>query len=150
MNSSSKKDKLIPWYFVAFFIFVFIVNAIMATLATRTYTGTITDHPYEKGIAYNNVIAAEKVQEQLGWKATIELNDSVLHVVLYDENGNELEPQKVTAHFMRPTQAGMDFEAELKGGKANVQFPEKGQWDVRIFATMGEHTYQQAKRVLAK
>lgn len=150
MNSLSRKDKLIPWYFVAFFVVIFIVNAVMVTLATRTYTGTITDHPYEKGLAYNNVIAAEKAQEQLGWKATIELNDSLLSVVLYDENGNELVPQKVTAHFMRPTQAGMDFEMELKDGKANVKFPEKGQWEVRIFATVGEHSYQQAKRVLAK
>lgn len=147
MSTLSRKDKLIPWYFVMFFTVIIAVNAVMITLAIGTSTGTVTDHPYEKGIAYNRVIQAEEAQEKLGWKADIELNGNKLHVALYDADRKAIPVERMTARFIRPTQDGMDFEVPLTQGDAEVSFPAKGLWEIRVFAQANGHTYQQAQRI---
>ena len=144
------RDRWIPWYFVAFFLVVAAVNAVMVTLAIRTHTGIITEHPYEKGVAYNAVVSQEAAQEKLGWKGAIALQGDVLTFVLHDASGAVLHPSGAVAHMVRPTQGGMDFDVTLKDGAAHVAFPVHGIWDVRVFATVGKTTYQQVKRVVAQ
>lgn len=136
------------WYFVAFFGFVAAVNAVMVTLAIRTHSGIVTEHPYEKGLAYNQVVKAEEAQEELGWKGTINYKDGVLHFDLRDKKNQPINPDKTTATITRPTQQGMDFTIELKGAETRVSFPEKGLWEVRINARVGDKKYQQSKRIV--
>lgn len=140
----------VGWYFVAFFGFVAVVNAAMVTLAIRTHSGTVTDHPYEKGLAYNQVVAAEEAQEKLGWNGELSYVNGNLHFTLKDQNGIRLTPDKAAAHITRPTQQGMDFTVELKGAETSVDFPVKGLWEVRVDAEhAGEH-YQQSKRIVVE
>ena len=142
------KSRSVLWYFIAFFGVVAAADATMITLALRTNSGIITDHPYEKGIAYNRVVAAEQAQEKLGWKAIIALDKDVLQVHLQDAKGKELIPDSMTAHITRPTQSGMDFDLNIKNSKAPVTFPVPGLWEVRIFANVGAQTYQQSQRMV--
>lgn len=145
-----KSDRFIPWYFVLFFLVIFIVDGAMVTVAIKTHTGTITEHPYEKGLAYNTVVDAENKQEELGWNGVISYHDKQISFVLRDKSGQEIKPDKATVALTRPTQAGMDFSVELKNSTANIDFPIKGLWEVRIYATKGKQHYQQAKRIVAE
>ena len=145
------RDKWIPWYFVAFFVFIGAINAIMVTLALDTSTGVTTEHAYEKGLAYNEVVSATAAQEALGWKGEIILlADNTLQFTLRDAEGKLLTPDTLKARLTRPTSEGMDFAATLTGGKAPLAFPQKGLWEIRVFATLGTHKFQQAKRVVVK
>ena len=135
-------------YFLAFFGVTVSVNVVMATLAIRTHSGTVTEHPYEQGIKYNDVVNAEMAQEKLGWKGDITLKDDVLKFTLHDKSGASIVPQKLTAHFVRPTQKGMDFDVVMTDEQAHVSFPMKGLWEVRIYADIGDKKYQQAKRLV--
>lgn len=148
MTGMTRSDKFIPWYFVLFFLWVAAVDTVMVTLAVRTHTGTVTDHPYEKGLAYNRVVQAETVQEKLGWAASIDLKDGRLRVAIKDARGVVLTPDRLTARIRRPTQEGMDFEVTLENGEAPLSFPLEGLWEIRIFARVGEQSYQQSKRVV--
>jgi nitrogen fixation protein FixH len=145
------------WYFVAFFGFVAAVNAGMVTMALRTHSGLVTDHPYEKGLAYNQVVEAEKKQQELGWNAEIALRhpdesrDPVLLIFsLKDKIGTTLTPEKATATITRPTQKGMDFTLELMGAETPVNFPAQGLWEVRVDAKLGDINYQQSKRIVVE
>ena len=138
------------WYFVAFFGFVAAVNAVMVILAIRTHSGVVTEHPYEKGLAYNQVVEAEEAQDKLGWKGTINYKDGVLHFDLRDKKNQPINPDKPTATVTRPTQSGMDFMVELSGAETRVSFPEKGLWEVRINASVGDKKYQQSKRIVVE
>lgn len=190
MSALTKRDKLIPWYFVLFFVVIGAVNAVMVTLAVRTHTGTVTDHPYEKGLAYNKVVDAANAQEKLGWKSDIRfehpspqrgevrrgassaptLHDvaktpppqpspseggsasirGTLHLTLRDRDGQVLTPEKATASFSRPTQAGIDFTTQLTGEHTPVTLPEPGLWEVRVdIVNQGMH-YQQTQRIVAE
>lgn len=144
------RDKLIPWYFVAFFVALAVVDGTMVTLAVRTQTGTVTNHPYEKGLRYNQVVAAAEHQNALGWKGEITFAANTLNFHLYDAAGNPLMPDNATATFTRPTQAGMDFSVTLTKGKAAVTLPAKGLWEIRVYATRRDRHYQHAKRIVAE
>lgn len=146
----SRRDKIIPWYFVMFFVVIALVDGVMVTLAVRTQTGTITDHPYEKGLTYNKVVNAESTQEKLGWNAAIALDGTTLTVTLKDAQGKMLHPETIRAEFVRPTQSGMDFEATLKDGPNAIDFPAEGLWEIRVFCQVGTTTYQQAQRVVVQ
>lgn len=143
------RDRIIPWYFVMFFSVIIAVNLVMAHFAYKTRPGLVTDHPYEKGIAYNKIVAAEEQQEKLGWKADIEYRDGALLFRLQDRHQQALKPEKVTASFYRPQHDGMDFDVALTGDKTPVKLPAPGLWEVRVDGTYQGTHYQQHKRIVA-
>lgn len=138
------------WYFAAFFGFVAAVNTVMVTLAIRTHSGMVTDHPYEKGLAYNKIVEAEQQQEAQGWKGRIDYRDHMLSFTLRDKSNRLLSVEKVTASITRPTQQGMDFSMQLKGEETPVHFPQKGLWEVRVDALHDGVRYQQSKRIVVE
>lgn len=142
--------RLVWWYFVAFFGFIAAVNAAMVTLAVRTHSGTVTDHPYEKGLAYNKIVDAKERQEALGWKSAIDYKNGALDFALHNKNNQPLAWEKATATITRPTQQGMDFTRELKGAQTPINFPAKGLWEVRVDAEYEGVHYQQSKRIVVK
>lgn len=149
------RDRLIPWYFVAFFIVIAAVDGVMVTLAVRTQTGVVTDHAYERGLAYNQVVTAADAQAQLNWKGDIRFQPQAerkgaLTFSLRDEKGNTIKPETLKAKFSRPTQAGMDFTVQLKDVPADVEFPAAGLWEIRIYATYKDHAFQQAVRIVVE
>lgn len=160
--SQAFKDRLIPWYFVAFFVFLAIINGAMIYIAVHTQTGVVTDHPYEKGLAYNKVVEAEEAQEKLGWKGQIEYNQESKEIsfILHDKEGKTIYITSARAEITRPifnasAPQGMDFSVELKkldDGKfgAKIDFPKMGLWEVRIFAISGDNKYQQSKRIVVE
>lgn len=142
------KDRLIPWYFVAFFAVIALVDGTMVTLAVRTQTGLVTEHAYEKGLTYNKIVAAEETQRQLGWKGNIEYRNGILHFSLQDHMGMPLQSLLSKATISRPTQDGYDFMVEMKQGQIPMQFPMKGIWDVRIDTEYNGYPYQHTQRLI--
>lgn len=144
----SRRDRMIPWYFVIFFMVLAIVDGVMATLAVRTQTGLVTDHPYEKGLAYNRTISAADKQRALGWKGDVHYANGKLFFILQDAKGNTLKPQHISATIMRPTQAKLDFSLELQTGGTSVTFPQPGLWEVEVNAQVDGTNYQQSQRIV--
>ena len=87
MSNMSKNDRWIPWYFVAFFVVIAVVLVGMVTVAVRTQTGVVTEHPYEKGLAYNETVKQAEIQESLGWNGEISYNNNVISFTLHNKNG---------------------------------------------------------------
>lgn len=149
--------KRVFWYFAAFFGFIAAVNAVMMTLAIRTHSGVVTDHAYEKGLAYNQVVAAEKAQRELGWMGELilrhsreEENPFALLFTLKDKAGNPIAFDKATATITRPAGQGMDFTLELTGERTPVAFPANGVWYVRVDAIAGDKNFQHSKRIVVE
>ena len=146
----SPRDKMIPWYFVAFFVALALIDGVMVTIAVRTQTGVVTEHPYEKGLAYNRIVNAAEKQQSLGWKSDLNYAQGMLTFTLQDAAGKSIKPEKVIAAIRRPTQDGMDFSVQMNGGKAQVKFPKPGLWEVRMQAEVGNTQYQQIKRIVVQ
>jgi len=157
-NSPAKaplKDRLIPWYFVAAFMVVFLVNGIFVYVATSTNRGVVTEHAYEKGIHYNQVLAAKRQQESLDWKTNVAFEDGVLSVMLSQATGAPLKQAQVQAFIRRPIEGGPEHRLLLKETQtghyeAPLLLPKSGQWDVTVSILWNNTPFQMNTRLIVK
>ncbi len=139
----------------------------MATLAVRTFPGLQTEDAYNKGLRYNETIAAGRDQAQRGWRMRLEvkpagveplgaaadgMRDAEVMVAFVDRDGQPLERLDVEATLHRPTVAGFDQSVRLaaQGGGVYagvVTLPFAGQWDARITARRDADTHQATQRL---
>ena len=154
-STIDKRDKWIPWYFVAFFVGLAIMDGIFVYLATSTHTGVVTDQAYDRGLKYNETVAAAAAQAELGWVSSVSLSgDGTFNFALSD-GVNDMVGAEVFAEFTRPTQSGVDFEVPLEGLRngtysTQVDFPLEGIWDVRVYVTWNQQQYQHSQRLMVR
>lgn len=154
------RDKLIPWYIVAFMAVVVAVNGVMVYFALSSYTGLQTEGHYSKGLEYNKVIAAERVEQALGWDVTLQFEQTGalrgrITAEARDAAGAPLDGAIVTARLIRPTQAGHDVELALApetGGiyATEVALPLPGQWDIQTQIKHPSGTYRTVRRIVTQ
>ena len=150
-----------PWIFVAAMTVVVAVNGVMVAFALGTWTGLETEGYYEKGLAYNQDLAAARAQAERGWKLAFALDGVTaagdsrsgrISAVFVDRAGKPLADLDVLAVILRPTSEGHDQQVALSPAgrgvyRASVTFPLPGQWDVRIHAYRGNAVFQESHRV---
>jgi nitrogen fixation protein FixH len=159
-RTDSLRDRLIPWYIVAFMAVVIAVNGVMVYFATSSYTGLQAEGHYSKGLAYNEVIAAERAEQALGWTVRLEFDQTGamqgrVSAEARDASGEPLDGAIVTAWLVRPTQAGHDLRLALApetGGiyAAEVRLPLPGQWDIKTQIEHPSGTYRTVRRIVAQ
>ena len=143
--------------FVGLFLVVLAANGTMIVIAVSTFTGLETTNAYEKGLAYNNRLAAAAEQERLGWDAQLAVTPKgeqqvALVLELADRLGNPIMAADVEAAFLRPVQEGHDVMLRLDdrgNGRyaAAIDLPLPGQWDIRLTAVARDKTFRLAKRI---
>ena len=147
MNSkilNSEKGTWVFLSFVAFFGVIVAVNSIFITTALNTHSGVVTDQPYEKGLAYNEMLKTAREQPKIKQEATFE--NGVLRWTLHDKNGKRIEAD-VTARLVRTVKGGKDFEVTLQHVsqglyETNLNLPMKGRWDALLKAEWQNQQYQ--------
>lgn len=144
-------DRFIPWLVVLFFAVFMSVDAVMVTLAVRTHSGVVTEQAYEKGLSYNQTLAAAEKQAQSGWRHEFAQEGRQLRFTLRDEAGRPVRDADVRAVIKREVAAGYDFEVTLRpvNGEdyyeAVLDVPMPGAWQVRVFAKWQSRQYQAGK-----
>lgn len=151
----TKKDRWIPWYFVGFFAIIAVMDGIFVYLATDTHTGVVTEQAYQKGLNYNETVAAVEAQEALGWSSNIEYQSDGELVFTLSDDAQPLTGAEIIAEFTRPTHNGVDFSVPLQESgagayRAPVKFPLDGIWDVRVYVTWNQQQYQQTERLVVR
>ena len=106
-EESRPSDRFIPWYIAGFFVVLVSVLFVFAYLAIATDRGVVTQNAYQKGLRYNEIIAAAQQEAQLPWQAEIivEQNinrESILKIV------TDSLVHEVHIWLVKPTQAGFD------------------------------------------
>jgi nitrogen fixation protein FixH len=99
--------------FVVFFIVVFSVNAIFITLATRTFPGMSVQHPFTKGLQYDQTIAQRRQAEREGWNSTLVLNEDAALVVQISNNDGPVDGLVVSVHLFWPGLPKEDRQLDL-------------------------------------
>ncbi len=144
LASRRQRGSWIPWIFVAGFGVVILVNAVLAVFATNSFSGLETEHAYNTGLAYNDILAAREEQAARGWRHELlytpdEAGGGRFEVTFAERAGEALEGLAVVAQIRRPVHDGADQEIVLTpagGGKysAHLALPFKGQWSAEINA----------------
>ncbi|MFV3130611.1 FixH family protein [Niveispirillum sp. KHB5.9] len=148
-----RKSAWIPWVFVGCMLVVIAVNAVMVTYALKSFSGLAVDKPYERGVNYNAVLAAQKGQDALGWRVSVNVEGGQVVLRLQDRDGQPLNGAGITGRLERPVsnEAALPLSfTNMGGGRyvAQMHATHPGQWDVKAAIRRGEDHYLLVHRVM--
>lgn len=120
---------------VGFFGVVIAVNILMATLAVRTFGGTVVDNSYVASQGYNSWLAQAQKQEELGWRADISrIASGHVHVAVHLPQGGSADIS-VTGTAIRPLgdtpEVTLHFRRDGGGFLSARPLPD-GRWLIRV------------------
>ncbi len=145
-NAETQSRRGVLIFFLAFFGVILLVNVGFVYMAVTTQTGVVTEHAYEKGLAFDRYLEQEALQKALPVveKAVFQ-NGTLVWTLTF--GGKPLTSAQVKAHVVRPVQAGHDFDLALKhvgNGRYEslVKAPFSGAWRAGLEAQWDMHTYQ--------
>jgi nitrogen fixation protein FixH len=129
---------------IAFFVTVTAVDGVMIYDAISTFGGDTPD-AYRTGLLYNQRIADERRQDELGWKEATKFDSAtgVFSVTLKDRRGRSIDDLKITGSIGRPATDVADRNLVLAAvgeGAYTVTLPNlaEGNWDISLFASQGD------------
>ena len=118
--------------FVGFFGIVIAVNVTMATLAVRTFGGTVVENSYVASQRFNGWLDAARKQQRLGWQVTPSLDGQRHVIVTLDVAG-----AAVTGFARHPLGRAPDvpltFDKSLRSDRALPL----GRWEVYLTVRKG-------------
>jgi nitrogen fixation protein FixH len=146
-----------PYIFVAAFAVVVAVNGVMIWIAVTTFPGLATDKSYDRGLKYNQNLAAAQAQAEMGWQVEIaaaKQSSGLVRVEGFykDKNAAPINELAVKAYLIRPAVTGHDRDIELspqgEGRYAGaLELPLAGLWEVRLIASGKGLHHQMEQRI---
>ena len=139
--TTARSARFIPWLFVGGMMIVIAVNGALVYFAATTWSGIAVDRAYERGLAYNQALAAQAREEALGWTVDARLQGTAaearLVVTAADRDGRALTDLQVETVLERPVGAAdarrLSLPPIARGSYgAAVSSLEEGQWDAHI------------------
>lgn len=167
MAQSNMKDpkaitgKTVLAWLLGFFGVIFTANAVFIYLALGSFPGVVVESSYEAGQAYNQEIAAAKVQAALNWQVSSEFvrtgeDGGKLIVTAKDADGAPLYGIELNAMMRNPVHDGDDrritFTAD-GGGRyvGTVETLASGNWTlVLLISQEGERKFKSENRIFVK
>lgn len=126
---------------IGFFGIVITVNVVMATLAARTFGGTVVDNSYVASQKFNAWLAEGRAQERLGWTARLAVDDRRhVRVVLNDRAGplTGVEVAAVARHPLgRESDVPLRFRTSGAGTYLSDGMLPAGRWQVHLEVRRG-------------
>ena len=151
------RSRYIPWLFVAGFAIVFAVNGTMIGVAVGSFSGLYTPKPRDRGLHYNEVIAAQQARDALGWRVepTWRPGSDDLEIAVFDRAGRPLAGAQVAVALVRPAEkgavVGVAMEpVDIGRHAAHVALPARGNWDVDISVEQGGQRFAQTRRMFLR
>lgn len=153
-------DRWIPGLFVLGFVVMLIANGTMAWVAVASFTGLATTDYYDRGRTYNRTLAAAESQAATGWSVAIETLPAgegrlTVSARLAARDGRPLHGAEAVVHFVRPSDAGADFEVALAPTgdglwQAEIAAPAAGLWQARLFVVRGDESFAAETRLVLR
>ncbi len=127
---------------LAFFGVVIGVNALMATLAVRSWTGLVVKSTYVASLEFNDKLAASQAQADLNWKVGLTYQEGILQFDLTDDQNQPVNVQSVNIEVSRPIGIAEDRTLDLErigeGFGIATDIPS-GVWNVVIRAEVADY-----------
>lgn len=129
---------------IAFFLTVTVVDSVMVYKAVSTFGGDTPD-AYRTGLLYNQRIAEERRQNELGWTETTTFDSAngVFSLTLKDRDGRGVNGLHVAGSIGRPATDAADHNLVLTAagdGFYTITLPNlaEGNWDMSLLASQSD------------
>jgi nitrogen fixation protein FixH len=123
----------------------------------KSFDGTVTEHPYEAGIIWDDIMRREA---ELGWtvhvgKGPYFTGHGKILIDVRDKDGGPLKNAALLVMAGRAETSAYDQYADtvkIRDGlfKINVTFPLYGYWIITIEVTQGDDTLSFKKRIFVE
>ena len=134
-----KSSRYIPWLFVAGFAVVVAVNGIMMWFAIGSFSGLYAVKPRDRGLHYNQVVAAQQQRDALGWRVDMvwHADTNRFDLKLLDADGAVIADAELAVELVRPAEKRAPLAVAMRNvGDGHfagyVTLPARGNWDVDI------------------
>ena len=141
--------------FLAFFITVTGVNALMVTFAVRSFSGEDVSSAYVKGLNYNQTLAQRDAEARSGYAIAAEAvrgadGATAIDAVVTHNGEHAGSGMKVVATMRHPANAHFDRTVTLEPqgeGRFAASVPDlmAGQWDLVVTVQQGDDTLYEAR-----
>jgi nitrogen fixation protein FixH len=145
---------------IGFFGVMLVVNAIFTYYAIATFGGGDTSKPYQKGLRYNETIAAAERQVDRGWQGAVSYSPQAkrLAVNLSDRSGGPVPGVGLMGFVGRPVTDKDDVRLHFREQTPGVYVAEArlapGQWIVSAesldLTASGQPLFRLKKRLLVE
>lgn len=154
-----RRSAWIPWAFAGAFVFVVAVNVVLIVAASRSWTGVVTETPFDTGNDYNRVLAEAQREGGLGWKVEaqgLRLDDGRVRIDVTVATAPGAAPETdLDGTLLRPI--GMHAPVPLAfrslgGGRyeADVKGAEAGNWELRLSVRGKDGDLHTSRRLFLK
>jgi len=164
ISQSNKEALKNPWVLslILFLLIVLSANAVFIYLAFKSPPNLVVEDFYERGERYEETHKKIEKEKALGWTgvimtpAAMRVNQLQNYEVLIQGKASaSVELESVTLNAYRPSDARVDFSADMMSSKpgiyvTEISFPLPGIWDLIVVAKHGEHEFLVTKRVNVK
>lgn len=138
---------------LAFFGVIIAVNLVMATLASKSWTGLVVKNTYVASQQFNRKAEAGRKQAALGWSGELAIRGGEIRYVLRDRAGSPVEVLGASALFRRPAYEAEDqtiaLEASEGGAFVARHSLRDGVWIAEIDADIGaDAPYRDVRRLV--
>lgn len=142
-----RRGRFVPWVIAAFFLSFMIPLICFTVIAFRHPPSEVTPQAYEKGVTYNQTLAAEAAQKALGWQVTLSHADGRLTVQARDAKGVPLDNGQVEVWLIHPAQSALDRHLVLRPEgqglyTAAAALPSPSVWTAHVTVQVAEHQMQ--------
>lgn len=131
---------MLAWI-VGFFLVVIGVNSLMATIAERSFTGTVVENSYVASQHFNRWLDEAKAQDKLGWHATIDHDGRRVTVRLTGPDAL-IRDATLSGTAIHPLGGLPDrpihFTRGDTGAYRSIETLPAGRWQIRVTAHHGE------------
>ncbi|APO70218.1 nitrogen fixation protein FixH (plasmid) [Rhizobium gallicum] len=122
----------------SFFAVVIGVNAVMATFASRRWSGLVVENTYVASQEFNSKAAAMRAMATSGISGNLSFSHDVIHYDIHNRDGSPATVQDVTLTFRRPVGDREDFQLVLtkksEGSFEMEHHVRSGDWIVEIIS----------------
>lgn len=150
------KGRHVLYALFGFFGLMLVANGIFLYYALTTFGGGDSGgSPYQKGLRYNETIAAAEKQTERGWAATLRYEKGRIALTLIDRQDQPVRGVRLEGNVGRPATDRQDLKVELKeeapGSYAAAVDLGPGQWVVQLHSddltVSGDPTYRLKQRL---
>lgn len=143
-------------FVILFFIVIGLIDAFFILISKDSYPGTVTDNPYQKGLAYNDVLNKAALQELNKYRietGSSRLAESKLkYIITLRKSGTYISDAEVMLNIVRPLGEYKDFQIMLNNSgnglySSEISFPKEGQWEIRVSIVHNGNSIYHKERV---
>jgi len=118
---------------VGFFGVVIVVNMLLATLASTSFTGVVVENSYVASQHFNRWLDEARAEDRLGWKAAVRrADDGHLTIELAGVSGAAQVSGDAWHPLGRAPDRVLRFAPDGEGGYRSLEAVPAGRWRIRI------------------